>query len=253
MVKIKRSNFYLSPRLLSRCYGVLASGGGSKNYGRLWWFVAGFTLAVGDRGLIFASLGAIAFLFFIYNYQGVSFSSFQVLSRFFQAHNRRFTLAVAGSGISAIALYISAKIWSEIDSHWLASAIIFQGLISSGTFALFGWYFYQQKNKQKKINVESFEICINYLIAESPVQRLYGLNQIINLWEIGKITPYQSKYMLDYLLIMKNNEKEPIVYNRLAEFLNQISINSEKKIPPPPEQKPLKIPRKQRAKIIINN
>lgn len=253
MVKIKRSNFYLSPRLFSQCYDVLASRRDSKNYGRLWWFLAGFTLAVGDRGLIFASLGAIAFLFFIYNYQGVSFSSLQVLSRFFQAHNRRFSLAVAGSGISAIALYISAKIWSEIDSHWLASAIIFQGLISSGTFALFGWYFYQQKNKQKKVKIESFEICINYLIAESPVQRLYGLNQLISLWETGKITPYQSKYMLDYLLVMKNNEKEPIVYNRLTEFLNQISINSEPELSPKVKQKPLNIPYKQRAKIIVNN
>ncbi|MGY6529049.1 MAG: hypothetical protein ACXITR_03900 [Cyanobacterium sp.] len=249
MVKAKRSNFYFPRKLLARYSGFLNATYTPKFYRRLGWFLLGLMVVVDDRGLIFSSLGAIALLFFLYNYQGFSFSSVQVFSRFFSSHNRRFTLAMAGSGIGAIVLYISAKIWLEIDSHWLATAIIFQGLVSSGTFALLGWYFYQQQNNKK----ETFEQHINYLTAESPLKRLDGLNKLINRWETGKINLSQTTYMIDYLLIMKNNETDFVIIEKLNYLLHQINpqLNnySKKEI----EKKPLNIPHKYKTKIAINN
>ncbi|WP_069790095.1 hypothetical protein A5482_001860 [Cyanobacterium sp. IPPAS B-1200] len=249
MVKAKRSNFYFSRRLFTQVSDGLSATYTPKTYRRLCWFLVGLMMVVGDKGLIFSNLGAIALLFFIYNYQGVSFSALQVFSRFFPSHNRRFTLAVAGSGLGAIAFYLSAKIWLEIDSHWLATAIIFQGLISSGTFALLGWYFYQQKNNQK----ETFEQNINHLIAESPLKRLYGLNQLIHRWETGKLNISQTQYMIDYLLIMKNNETDSIIQEKLNYFLNQINPTINNRSLEKAEKKPLNIPKKYKTKIIINN
>ncbi|MBE9221984.1 hypothetical protein IQ215_04660 [Cyanobacterium stanieri LEGE 03274] len=249
MVKVKRSSFYFSRRLFSQYSHGLSAGYTPKIYRRLCWFLVGLMIVVGDRGLIFSSLGAIALLFFIYNYQRVSFSFFQIFSRFFSSHHRRFTFAVAGGGLGAIALYLCAKIWLEIDSHWLASAILLQGLISSGTFALLGWYFYQQKNHKS----ETFEQNINYLIAESPLQRLYGLNQLISLWHTGKLNVNQIQQMIDYLLIMKNNENDTIILEKLNYLINQINPNINYYSPTQIHNKPLHIPQKYHHKIIIND
>ena len=109
--------------------------------------------------------------------------------------------------------------------------------------------FINKKNNQK----ETFEQNINHLIAESPLKRLYGLNQLINRWETGKLNISQTQYMIDYLLIMKNNETDSIIQEKLNYFLNQISPTINNHSVEKAEKKPLNIPKKYKTKITINN
>ncbi len=244
-----KTKFFLSPLILSLWKRLLRTDFSFGNNRRLLWFLAGLVFAVGDRGLVFSSLVAIALLFSIYNYRDLSFKSY---FQFLSPSNRRFTIAVSGGGLGAIAFYLSHKIWLEIDSHWLASAFILQGLISSGILGILTWYIYQQKQPISISQNTSFTENINNLMLASPLKRLYGLNQLILQWEKGLLTVTQIQEMTDYLFLMESMETEKIVRNKLIYFLEQLQQLNTIDEPIYYQQKPLKTFQKKKVLTIDN-
>jgi len=248
-----KTKFSLSPFILTLWKRLLRADFSFGNNRRLLWFLAGLILAVGDRGLIFSSLVAIALLFSIYNYRDLPLKSYsQYVNSFFSPNNRRFTIAVSGGGLGAIAFYLSHKIWLEIDSHWLASAVILQGLISSGILGILTWYIYQQKQPISKGKNNSFIENINNLMSPSPLKRLYGLNQLTFQWEKGLLTTSQTQEMTDYLFLMESMETEKIVRNKLIYFLEQQQKSNTIDEHISYQQKPLKTLKKKKVLTIDN-
>lgn len=229
----------------------------NRHYLPFFWFLTGLMLVLGDTKLLVATAIALKLMQIFYQFEQFDWQTYQLkLSEIFAGVNRQLILAVGGGGLVAIFCYLSFSIWTELDNNWLALGIILQGFITTSGFGLLVWYLWKRQFF-KTVSVDPlFDDLIVNLTAISPVTRLLTINQLLQLWKKNQLSSEQIKQIHDYFYLMAKTENDPLIRNRIKEYLYQfdskyyqeLSLNQPLNLPSQP-QKMSSIPKKYKINV----
>ncbi len=131
--------------------------------------------------------------------------------------NQPFLWSAIGGGGAAFLSYLTIAVWTETDSHWLATGILLQGLL---TCVVLGLGIRQLWNPQAEaVETLEFSHWVEKLSHEDPVARLLAVRQ---LPPIAK-TLAQQKELLEYFQLMVSHEPEAIVREAVWQALENLS------------------------------
>jgi hypothetical protein len=226
---MKNDYFFLNPRQVNRISKFWHLLTTNRHYYPVFWFTAGLMLVMGDSKLILATAIAISVMLTVYPSEQFNWKIYlQQLSQLLTGVNRQLTLAVGIGGLMAIASYSTLAIWAEIDNHWLATALITQGFVTTMGLGVVIWYLLKQKIFISSA-VDSFTDLVTNLTANSAIKRLLTINQLMQLWETQKLTPQQINDLQNYFYLMKKAETDQTILAKiedsLAKLLQQDKIN----------------------------
>lgn len=236
-MSIHRPNFYPQNILLNNKYFRCL------NNRQVYLFILGLTLSVGDIKLILATSIFAGTMLLSHQTKIIPWRNYnQYLTRLLTSQNKQLILSVTTAGTLAIISYIILNIWTEIDNKWLALGIIWQTIFSTAGIGFFGYKLWQKKPIKDQQYLSSFTELINQLNADSSLQRLSSINQIMELWDNNKLTTVQINQVEEYFILLKDLEIEPIIINKIDKSLQKISST---------KIKPLNFPNKVNRQINI--
>ncbi len=244
-MSIYRSNFFPQNTILnSKIFRSL-------NNRKIYLFILGLTLSIGDIKLILATSIFAGTMLFSYQIKNGSWRKYnQYLTELLTSQNKQLILSVTTAGTLAITSYIILNIWAEIDNKWLALGIILQTMFSTAGIGFISHKLWGKKPAEDEQYFLSFAEFINQLNADSPLQRLWSINQIMDLWHNNQLTSSQINQVKEYFILLKDIEIESIIINKLNKSLQKISSTS---------LQPLNFPHKvsqnltRKTHVIINN
>lgn len=203
-------------------------------------FLLGLSLSVGDAKLIIATSIFAGIILSSYQIKSIKIKHyFNYFSNIINPQNQKLILSVVSAGTLAIISYLILNIWTEIDNKWLALGMIWQILFSTIGIGLLGWQLKTKSSKSNKL-AQTFNQLIKELNNPFPVQRLWAINQIINLWNNNQLTKEQIKETKEYFNLLLSLETETIIINKLNQFLDTLNIK---------QNKPLNLPSKTNHKV----
>lgn len=195
------------------------------NNRQVYLFILGLTLSVGDIKLILATSIFAGTMLFSYQIKNIPWRNYnQYLTRLLTSQNKQLIFSVTIAGTLAFASYIILNIWTEIDNKWLAFGIIWQIIFSTMGMGFFSYKLSQKKPVKKPQYLSQFHQLINELNADSPLQRLWSINQIMELWQNNQLTVSQINQIQEYFILLKELEIEPIIITKLETSLEKISF-----------------------------
>lgn len=208
------------------------------NTRKTYLFLLGLTLTVGDIKLILATGIFTGTILVTYRLKNIKWKHYyQYFQDILTPQNKQLILSVSGAGILAISSYLILNIWTEIDNKWLALGIIWQIIFSSIGLGFLGWKL-NQKSSAKIANLsKNFDELIKELNANSPLQRLWAINEIIKLWENHLLTSQEIRQAQEYFSLLKDLETEIIIINKLNNILEKISVKEIQPLNFPPRIK----------------
>lgn len=141
----------------------------------------------------------------------------QQLQRQLEGINQPFLWSAIGGGGAAFLSYLAIAAWSETDSHWLATGILLQGLLTCGVLGLG----IRQVWKPKADAIETLEFShwVEKLSHEDPVARLLAVRQLPAIAQ----TVTQQKELLEYFQLMVSHEPEELVREAVWQALESLS------------------------------
>ncbi len=198
----------------------------------VFWFLTGLMFVLGDTKLVLATGVAVGVMLTFYQSDKIDWQIYLFkLSQFLSGINRKLVLAVGGGGLVAIACYLILTIWSELENHWLATALILQGLMTTTGFSLVAWFLWKKQDYfSSTSSINRFDNLVINLTATSSFKRLFSINQLIELWEKDELTLKQIKQMEDYFHLMAKAETDPIILNKIEDTLFKFSSESKKSL-----------------------
>jgi hypothetical protein len=193
------------------------------NNRQFYLFILGLTLSVGDIKLILATSIFAETMLLSYQIKTRSWKNYhQYFTKILTPQNKQLILSVTTAGTLAFASYIILNIWTEIDNKWLAFGIIWQTIFSTATIGFFSYKLSQKKPVKKQESLSKFHELVNELNADSPLQRLWSINQIMELWQNNKLTVSQINQVKEYFILLKEFEIEPIIIDKINDNLQEI-------------------------------
>lgn len=122
--------------------------------------------------------------------------------------HRQFTLAAISGGVATISTYMSASIWLDADSHWIAAGAILQGLGTLTALILLvwqilGWQANQQESK--------FQQLLEDLTSTDSLKRLIAVRQLPRLINRTRSEAYNRAAVADYLQLLLTKEQESVI------------------------------------------
>ncbi len=133
--------------------------------------------------------------------------------------NQPFLWSAIGGGSAAFLSYLAIAAWSETDSHWLATGILLQGLLTCGVLGLGLRQFWDQKAETSE--TLEFSHWVEKLSHEDPVARLLAVRQLSTIVQ----TLTQQKELLEYFQLMVSHESEELVREAVWQALETLSPN----------------------------
>lgn len=151
--------------------------------------------------------------------------------------HRQFTLAAISGGVATVSTYMSASIWLDADSHWIAAGAILQGL---GTLAalillvwqILGWQTSHQESKLQQL--------LNDLTSTDSLKRLIAVRQLPRLLNRSRHEFYSRAAVAEYLQLLLTKEQESVIREAAFDSLQVLA---------PVEQPMDKLPVLKRPKI----
>jgi len=211
------------------------------NNRKLYLFILGLTLSIGDIKLILATSIFAGAMLISYQLKNICWRSYnQYYIKVLTQENKQLILSVITAGSLAIGSYIILNIWTEIDNKWLALGIIWQSLFSTLGIGFMGYKIWQKKPIKERQYLSKFNELINQLNDDSPLQRLKSINDIMELKQNNQLTSLQINQVKEYFILLLDLENEQIIINKLNQSLSKISTNS---------MQPLNIPQKVNQNI----
>lgn len=217
------------------------------NTRKTYLFLLGLTLTVGDIKLILATSVFTGTILVTYKLKNIKWKRYyKYFKDILTPENKQLILSVSGAGILAISSYLILNIWTGIDNKWLAFGIIWQMIFSSIGLGFFGWKFNQKSAPKIHSLSQNFSELIQELNANSPLQRLWAINEIIKLWESNQLTSEEIRQTQEYFSLLIDLETETIIINKLHKILEKISLK---------EMQPLNFPQriKQKSPLIVRS
>jgi hypothetical protein len=143
----------------------------------------------------------------------------QQLQRQLESLNQPLLWSAIGGGGAAFLSYLTIAAWVETDSHWFATGILLQGLLTCGVLGLG----IRQVWNAKAETLETLEFShwVEKLSHEDPVARLLAVRQLPSIAQ----TVTQQKELLEYFQLMVSHEPEAIVREAVWQALEVLSPN----------------------------
>ena len=202
----------------------------------LYLFLLGLSFSVGDLKLILATLIFILSMVFSYQLKTKSLDSYiRYFSRVLTSENKQLLSSITIAGVFSIFVYFSLSIYSELDNTWLALFVIVQTIFSSLGIAFFSKQLFASKYQRKKQSLLEFDELVKQLHDDSPLHRLWVINQIMNLLHDNQLSPVQINQLEEYFILLKNVECESVILDKIDHSLQKLSLT---------HSQPLNIPRK---------
>lgn len=134
--------------------------------------------------------------------------------------NKTFLLAAA-SGVGATFLaYLGFAVWAETEQHWVATALLLQGMTSLG---LLGLGLGQRVKLTPDRPALNYSDWIHKLVDADAVRRLMAVRELTAAIAAQTLTPEQTRQVADYFRLMLNQESEEIILEAVWQGLQAIS------------------------------
>ncbi|BAQ66431.1 hypothetical protein GM3709_3196 [Geminocystis sp. NIES-3709] len=180
-------------------------------------------MSVGDLKLILATSIFTGTMLVTYQYKNIPWKNYyKYLTDILTPQNKQLILSISTAGILAISSYLILNIWTEIDNKWLALGIIWQVIFSTIGLGFLGWKTLQKP--QKNSQVFTFSDLIKQLNTDSPLEKLWAINEIIKLWENNQLTQEEIRQTKEYFSLLRELETEIIIVNKINRSLEKISL-----------------------------
>lgn len=214
----------LKPRFLQRFQGP---GG---------WLLS-LTVAVAmlfwNWKLLVATCVGVFVMLFVYWMQE---SDWQVpwskIRSFLNNSNRQLTLAVGSGGIATLSTYMTASIWVDSDSHWIAAGATLQGLGTLTTLILLVWQIVSWQTSREEAQINDL---LTDLTNVDPLKRLIAVRQLTRL--VTRTHDYNHTTVAEYLRLLLSKEPESIIQEAVFDSLQALD-----KVQPLSPGRPLSIP-----------
>lgn len=197
------------------------------NNRQFYLFILGLTLSVGDVKLIFATsifVSAILFTSQIKNLSWINYHKY--FTKLFTTQNQQLIFSVTTAGFLAMVSYLILNIWIEIDNKWLALGIIWQTIFATVGMGFMSYKLWKKKPLQNAQAIFSLDDLIKKLNNPKPLERLWAINKIMELWHNNQLTSVEINQIKEYFMLLKDIEIEPIIINKLQKNLEKISFSS---------------------------
>lgn len=178
------------------------------------------TLLFWNWRLVFATGSGVMVMLGVYLLQDRSWQQrYSELRRNWNSSNQRFTLSVASGGLAVLTTYIAIAIWTDTESHWLASGLILQGL---GTLSVLAILIGQTLNRQAMQQDSKLSQLIQDLTHEDALKRLISVRQLTQWIERGTLDPAEHPAISDCFRLLLSRETEPVVRDAVLDGLQSL-------------------------------
>ena len=134
--------------------------------------------------------------------------------------NRPFLWSTIGGGSAAFLSYVAISVWTETDSHWLATGILVQGLMIFGGLGLSLRRVWSETSTAEIEVSSGVEKWVEKLSHGDPVQRLLAVRQLIKTAQSAPLI--QQKEILEYFQLMVTSEPEELVREAVWQALETL-------------------------------
>ncbi|TVQ42207.1 MAG: hypothetical protein EA365_15855 [Gloeocapsa sp. DLM2.Bin57] len=185
-----------------------------------WLIVIMVALLCWHWQLLLATLGGVLVMQAIYffpRYHWRSLISYWESWR--SSSHRQFSLAVFGGGVASVVVYFLSSIFAKTDNPWLATGVIFQGLLSIVTCLLLVWQLFTKNNYQYQSNWEQWLID---LTSTEALKRLIAVRELSNLAQRKQLNATELVQLREYLQLMLSVETEVVVRQAILTSLETV-------------------------------
>lgn len=141
------------------------------------------------------------------------------LNRLLNGANKHLVLAVGSGGIAAVSTYMTACVWVESDSPWMAAGAILQGFGTLATLILLVWQIISRQTNRQETRIN--QLLVN-LTAVEPLKRLIAVRQLSAIATSRSIDVGNSKAIADYFRVMLAQEQEPVIREAVLDGLQTL-------------------------------
>lgn len=128
--------------------------------------------------------------------------------RFLNSTNIRLALAVFSGGIATLITYMTAAIWVDSPSHWIAIGTIVQGLGTLLTLILLVWQIFSlQRNREE----EDLDQLLNNLTETDTLKRLITVRQLTKFITRKQVDTSVKQEVIECLQLLLSQEKETVI------------------------------------------
>ncbi len=109
---------------------------------------------------------------------------------------------------------MTASIWADSETRWLATGSILQGLGTIVTLLLLGWHFNRDRHSETKFDQLLLEVT-----TADPIKRLIVIRQLTRLAMRSRLSREQRLQLVEYFYLMLAQPQESIVSEALLDSL----------------------------------
>lgn len=132
--------------------------------------------------------------------------------------NLQLTLAVGSGSIATFTTYMTASIWIDANSHWIATGAILQGLGTIATLILLIWQIFSWQTSRQEAQMD--DLLIN-LTDTDPLKRLIAVRHLTRL-VIRTRDSAQHKTVAEYLRLLLSTEQESVIQAAVFDSLQEL-------------------------------
>jgi hypothetical protein len=186
--------------------------------------IAGVILVSYWQVLLVAAIG-IGVMFLTYTWQTDRLQTYlDNYHTWSQGAKGKLAIAVASGGIASSLIFLTISICTAADNLWLGLATALQTI---GTIVIAPILLWQFIRKDKQHHQANYHRALGHLTSPDAIERLMGVNQILNQAQAQSLTSQQQREVIEYLELMLNREESPQVRSAILNSLNQLSLDRE--------------------------
>ncbi|MGM3305838.1 armadillo-type fold-containing protein [Anabaena sp. WFMT] len=157
--------------------------------------------------LLLALVSGIAVMSLVYSIPKWNWQlSWLEIRRFLNTANSRLALAVASGGIATVITYMTAVIWVDSPSHWIAASVIVQGVGTLLTLILLVWQIFSLQGNQEE---EYLDQLLNNLTESNSLKRLIAVHQLTKFINRKQVDASIKQDVVKCLRLLLSKEEEP--------------------------------------------
>lgn len=141
------------------------------------------------------------------------------IRRFLNGSNRQLTLAVGSGGIATLSTYMTAAIWIDSDSPWIAAGAIVQSFGTLLTLVLLVWQIVIANASRDEAQLEQL---LTELTEVDPLKRLIAVRQMTRLVTRTRFESSDHRTAAEYLRLLLSREQETIVQEAVLNSLQAL-------------------------------
>ena len=123
--------------------------------------------------------------------------------------NRPFVWSAIAGGSAAFLSYLALSTWAETDSHWVATGIVLQGLMTAGVLGLGIRQVFWARSFDPEIKTSDLGAWVQMLSHEDATARLLAVREMTAIGLVGSLV--EKKQVLEYFQLFLNQETEEMV------------------------------------------